>query len=487
MNWNFFRRVKDKPVKDPVGWHLTSEKGGWLSRFWNQSYKHALVALFIIMALVQVIEFMGWFEHIESSFIGTFANAHAQKVPNDLFIVEISKDDYQQLFDGKSPLDPNGVIQIISALKQLNPLAIGVDLDTSDSAWACADLTDELTGEHSKVVWAEATSEKETAETVEKERESPLTRQLALGGRLKYLDHAGIVRLPLDHEGYVRELREIYPVSGDVHVYASKPECHQKAGTNVPSTNPQDLPVLAKSTEMPAFFYSVAKTAQPDLPSPDSEPKLLNYSGDRYHFQTIEAKQLIDAVKDNQGKMQFTAKKFPEALLANLKGKRPIVLIGGDFSTPPDEYITPLGKMAGVELLANSVETELAKPIRSLGRFGLLVLDFVMGSLIVVIYFVLPKHPKAALFWSLAAIFVLPVLMAVSYFGISVFFNCFPVMFGMLLHQMYEGTEKASELREEVFKLEEKIEKLSEELEASKSSSESVGAAPLSKGQAAGK
>jgi hypothetical protein len=134
-----------------------------------------------------------------------------------------------------------------------------------------------------------------------------------------------------------------------------------------------------------------------------------------------------------------------------------------------DEYLTPLGKMAGVEVLANAIETEIHGGVRALKPWALILLDLVMGSLIVLIYFLLPGKPRAAVLWSILVTLAVPLMIGfISFYGLTVFLNFVPIMLGMVVHQMYEGTKEAVKLQGEVEEKERVIEKLQTALQAAR-------------------
>jgi hypothetical protein len=61
----------------------------------------------------------------------------------------------------------------------------------------------------------------------------------------------------------------------------------------------------------------------------------------------VEASQLIEAGTDKNHKRFSNPKRFRRMSLKKVKQQRPIILIGGDYSSPRAEYMTPMGKLAG--------------------------------------------------------------------------------------------------------------------------------------------
>ena len=529
MKIDYFRRFRRETVTEQTG----PAPSVW-RRFWNQSLRKAWLPLVLITFFVQVIEHLGWFEHLQATIVDTLSRGLTHEVPKDILIVEITDENYKEFFGQRSPLNPDTVIQLIQSVEQLHPTVIGVDLDTRDVAWAEADLR-RLEHLMPRIVWAGVPEEATTPEENPSDPGNPAPLRLlpVLGGHVdpKWPVAVGVVRFPTGPDGFVRAFHCSYPIE-------------------------------TKSKPMPAFFHAVAHQGRADLVSPDlgegdGENPYLKFSGDRFQFQKVQASEFIEidagssAKKDrrlnqqssgtspqndagieqkvqvsvvseldqrrpdtnaqndapvnhrlqvnvvtklnqpqpgtsqNDGRsnqmLQATKRVEPENqhpstsgqndarwhvqrkhIPAELASKIPnrIVLIGGVYGPARDEYLTPLGKMAGVELLANAVETEMHGGVRTL-TWIVIPADILMGSLIVFIYFHLPGRPGAALLWSLLAIFTVPLLIGLtSFYRMTAFLNFAPIMFGMLVHQMYEGTKETVKLQGEVAAKERVIEKL---------------------------
>src|SRR5262249_37760019 len=84
----------------------------------------------------------------------------------------------------------------------------------------------------------------------------------------------------------------------------------------------------------------------------EEEDRLLNFLGDRYHIPHIAASAVHQLYESAGYQSEGWKKQGP------LQGK--IVLLGGTFHHARDQYVTPLGPMTGVELMAQAIETELS-------------------------------------------------------------------------------------------------------------------------------
>jgi hypothetical protein len=242
---------------------------------------------------------------------------------------------------------------------------------------------------------------------------------------------------------------------------------------------------------VPSFFDAVAHRARVDLPGPSEESWIskidewiatrltnllgirfgptkelpyLKFSGDRYNFQAVQASEFIkpdpgrksNKASDDQKKSDASEKDRVPAVMpqpfdgneASLPNR--IVLIGGAYGSARDEYATPRGRMQGVELLASGVETEIHQGVTSIWWPFVVLLDLVVGTVVVWIYYKWHDRPRRALLASFAAMFGVVLLGTFFYYGLGAFLNFVPIMAGMVLHQLYDGTKEVSELQKEL-------------------------------------
>jgi CHASE2 domain-containing sensor protein len=489
-------------------------------RFCRESYKQALVPLAVIMVLVAVVEQRGCFQRMEGAFFDPIMKAQGSTVPPEIFIVEITNEDYKTLFSEHSPLKPSTVVELIGAVREGCPAVIGVDLDTrSEKDWGSRELWKHKDGkediakllEDPKIIWAEVPKELGVPKP---DREPAIVLDCVLGGKLTgdKVTHVGIARFPQDSDGVVRRL------DADYEVFGPLPE-HCLTGPRI-GANP-----LVQG-ELPSFYRVIRQkyeesqghiASDPDS-AKDSQPwrvidhgirrtagvirkfsdkwcsvandermrqwvaiktkKICNaivglreyfkFSGERYSFQIVQASEFLPVAREKteDGK---------EASIRSAKSKlfeNQIVLIGGNFEAARDDYWTPLGKMAGVELIANAIESDRQEHhLYAATWLGMRFADLIMGSLIVLIYFSFRNHPLAALFFSASSIVGL-FYIAYRFLNLGIWLNVAPVMVGMLIHQMYEGTKLSQEIREKLNKANEQIGELSEKMQEANRSAE---------------
>jgi CHASE2 domain-containing sensor protein len=441
-----------------------------LKAFWtSKALKHAIPVLLIIIVVMSFLEKTRPFEYVKGALVDAFTRSGKIQMPDNLLIVEISGDDYGEFFGAKSPLNTSVVLQLIKALAPLKPSVVGLDLDTSDPQWACVDpLEIQNLLPESKFVWAQVPLESHGSERTGEEA-ARVTLGPVLGGRIIDEKQMGLARLPQGEDGYVRQFRSTYEVEGELPVALSCPSSADNKMKQPPPQTPAPAQAEVErkaAREMPAFFRAIAEAyyqtdpANIKLAKISKDLEYLQFTGTRHNFYTVGANQLL--TKDEKGEVVASP-------LSVAKLQSPMVLIGGAFPEARDEYYTPFGPMPGVELIANGVENELSRGVTELGPLTMKAIDFCFGLLIVLIYFLNTERPINALGWSLASMGLVVAVGAVFYYGVGAFLNFVPVMAGMVIHQMAEGTQQAVELKEHLTELKDQVAEKETEIEHLKS------------------
>ncbi len=137
----------------------------------------------------------------------------------------------------------------------------------------------------------------------------------------------------------------------------------------------------------------------------------------------------------------------PPGLFANA-----IVLVGGTFAAARDFYATPFGPMAGVELTALAVESELkGGGITAANEILMIVMDLVAG--VVLVWLLWRWTPGSKSHALLASAAILACAFAGSYVafrGFGYWASFVPVGAGVWLHQLYDRAHDAREIRKEL-------------------------------------
>lgn len=178
-----------------------------------------VIALVVISLFVSGLEYFGWLSGFENTALDSFLLAGRSRPSKDIYIVEITEDDYRDIFQGRSPLHVAEVRRILTLVQQGSPSVIGVDLDTSSSEYG--------EGNFPEAVWVrDALSNCEQDADLEgtgKDRPSTHAKGLRrfgfLGGhfteteksgRVETTPRSGLSLFPLDRDGVVRRYRAAY-------------------------------------------------------------------------------------------------------------------------------------------------------------------------------------------------------------------------------------------------------------------------------------
>lgn len=315
----------------------------------------SLAALVLtVSALTTVVHMYGWLRAVETPALDLMLSL-SPITAEHVLIVTIDNRDYKELMQNKSPLAVSVVEQLLAAIAAGNPAVIVVDLDTADPSFKALALPDRS----SRIVWARGL---EMSPNVIGQRKTPeeLKRQHPGGG------YAGVVAtpflgggatagdarwglaiLPLDADGILRHYFREVLVDLDVSAGA---------------------PIVADS--LPWAAVRAFRNAAPAGGKFIGREMVLGFTVQ--HIQQISALHLL-SLKGTAGYKEL------------LKGK--IVLLGGSYAAARDSYLTPVGWMPGVEVVANAIETEISRggitPIASIHLFFVLVVTGFAASAMV--------------------------------------------------------------------------------------------------------
>lgn len=146
--------------------------------FWKRLLKAAPAILFLIL-LTLAFSRLGVLHKLETLVPDALARFNGETPGGEVVIVNITDDDYQEIFQGTSPLNPSRLQELINNIAKGEPRVIGVDVDTSARTFKDAPLELEVP-ERTEVVWEREVFVPED----EKERLEPLDvwgrRDLAL-------------------------------------------------------------------------------------------------------------------------------------------------------------------------------------------------------------------------------------------------------------------------------------------------------------------
>jgi CHASE2 domain-containing sensor protein len=321
-------------------------------------------------------------------------------------IVDISDADFHdpQLFNGRSPLDPAMLQSIIAAVAAAKPAVIGVDVTTEERG--DASLRTAFAGSSVPIVWARDAEPPDTAT-----RPSDWRLGDVLGAAPAPDVRFGVAVFPRDSDRFVRGYYRRVP------------------GVRLPTLAWAILDVYCSAPNRPECGRVRERLARGDG---DDEIVRFNFAADRNTFPKIGASAVAAA---------------PAGTFAGHP-----VIVGGTFAAGRDFYATPLGDMAGVELTARAIESELTGG--GLGGVNdVLMFAFDILSGIALVYLNWRWQPGSRLnaLVTTTAIAVLAMLGSyVAFRAFSYWATFVPVGIGVWLHECYDRAREAGDVRREL-------------------------------------
>lgn len=374
-----------------------------------------LIRAFAVVVLASVLSFAlhksGWlavFENATLDLVSQTRHLSLRNMAEHIIVVEITNDDYRELFQSRSPLNSEKLAEIISAIAAGEPASIVVDIDTSSP-------DHKPLGESyntARTIWASSWTELGADETaslvgvVTPEalpllplcRRTVLIPEKILGGQ-EDKARKGLAFLPVDIDGsirrYCRRLQVVDQSTGKLSMMDSLPWAvvkHYKPELEVRESNEEN--------EVAVEFLKNVST----LPS-------------------ISADELLKSF-DKPGWKDMA------------RGK--IVILGGTFEEARDVYKTRAGRLPGVRLLAQVIATELESGgIRIVGDAWLFFAQLAIGLL-----YLAGNYFIASSWWSLAGLVLIP-LAAVSFSALALsnlalWANFVPTLFVVQIYALYE-------------------------------------------------
>lgn len=433
----------------------------------------ALPVIIGVSLLTLALDYYGWLERFETGALDRFIILQERVPASHVAIVEIDNDDYEQLFDEKSPLDPCTLYDLIDAIALNQPKLIAVDIDTSAKVFKelktqnCQDLKNKSGGdtrapakvskelksnsEWPPIVWARGASEgvgakQESGDHSENEEifvlEKVLGEESAPPNSL-----TGIALLPLDSDNQIRHFRREYPIaSGQT---TSQPPAHADSF---------HWAVVRKYCELSQNNKRCEKLFGPQAEKSDEHDLVLNLAIDPYAFETSirASKVLAEATPEN----------LDTGTPAFLSLKDKIVILGGKYDAARDDYDTPVGMKHGVELAAIAIESELSGfGIHRVNHFVLIILELLAGVLLVALNYKFPRGWRRLI--ALAAIPIFALLGSyIAFSSLALWANFIPMLMGVQLHFLYDKLAETKHLEKEVQGLQQRLKQYEQPVQA---------------------
>lgn len=358
----------------------------------------ALPAILLAIAGTYILSRLGTLHGLER--LALDAEMAASPRPStSICLVKITDKDYDEVFGGRSPLQPDKLHDLISAIALSKPAIIGVDIDTSHPQFG----NFKIEPDWPPVIW-----ERDISSNEQIGQDEPLD---VLGGQDLTINRSSGIPVLLDDP--------------DDKVTRFYTRCvRTKAGLE--STFAYALAIAYRNPKV------VINSAQTCTGADDAlQPLFIRFAlrqGTTLYEK--DAAQILGlSGEKGDGDQRRTV---PE--LANK-----MVLIGGTYRDY-DRHFTPVGIMPGVAVLANAIDTELeGGAIKTSPRWVLFILEFFASALLVLLFHLYALTPRRALFWGLPLTVVLSLIFSfISFHTFSRFVNFAPTLLAVLLFEIYE-------------------------------------------------
>jgi CHASE2 domain-containing sensor protein len=356
-----------------------------------------MLTVFAAALLVYVLHGSWLFRRLETANLDSWLLSRQTFRSSMVIIVTVADQEFATLFNNRNPLDQRRVKDILGAIADANPRLIVVDIDTS--AWTERKV--ETVNPNVTIIWARDAIER--------------------GGQLELLHFEGG-----DEKGTCSAV-PVFSPDGDgiIRTYERY----------IKDTRRQWQPSLARRATA-VFQKGVAACQALDGPGVGEEQNREEFLSALCRFDRLSATAALKLHRATQWQE-----------LNPLKGK--IVILGGTFRAGRDRYATSLGMLDGVEVLAQSIESEISqqRPRAATKRVVFLV-DVLLGLLfIIVVYFI--RRP-----WMLMPLFILLPIIAilgslVAFQTIGYYASVIPVLAGLFGHELLDHIREGYRLRSE--------------------------------------
>lgn len=328
------------------------------------SARRRAAASFLVVTLL--FSFTHWyardgFDDFEATVRDIQARSAEPRTSRNVVVIHITDADYADLFGGRSPLDRNAVLRLLTAVMAGHPRIVGVDLETSDPSWR-AGAPAEWAGQ---VVWARTGTESEQhagGGTSPARGISCAVPTFVPDAVLAAPAAAtGLVMFDADARGTVRLYRRVW------------------------TTPTGGIPSLA-------FALTGGRDGATRTAADSVCPRYIRYRPSDTVGYT--AAQVLD-LNGTGG--------HPDSLTAAYRGANgplagKIVLVGGSYRAARDRHFTPFGLLNGVDVLAQVVNTELEGGARVVPPgWKVTVLQFIAALPLLLVFAVLPFRRATAL------------------------------------------------------------------------------------------
>lgn len=333
------------------------------------SRARGIVVSILCLLIVQWVEYQGWFSLINGRILSAILRNHATAAESPaskhVFVVDIDDKAYRDCFQGTSPMSPDGVMQIVDAVADANPKAIGVDIMTEDPKYR--NHIAKLHEYASSIVWI-SENQVDTPPEV-----ASFPAWLLGGSDVETISPACVLGWPPFQVPGSRQTNwgvPIYPHDTDGNVRRF----------------PRKVQIAATDTQsggiVPSFASRVGDVyCQPQCSAESADEVYISYAVKKPERYRLE--DLFTCSSDGAAHDIVMKQSRHESFADTVRGG--IVLIGGTFEQSLDFYQTPLNsRLPGLFVNAYAIKAQLdGNGFVELRQPLSWMLDLLLGILIV--------------------------------------------------------------------------------------------------------
>jgi len=416
---------------------ISSQKSHWLRGF--------LIGLGISI-LVSTMAILGHFRSYENPFTAVLQQVLGKK-SDDIVLLFLTEKEYKTGFKARSPLSRTRLAEIVNTLVRLEPRVIALDIDLSDDTDQDDDLIKAIRNAGSKnipvvipgIIKPVIDMDSDHGERADLHPYIPEIYSTTNDGftlfhppalKKDYLEiaYTGGSIFALDRDGVFRNASLFYYIDGNEEKKTA-PSFPLAVATATMGLEKTDLYQALSERKNNNLVLPIQNNTKSYNIHYGAKARITpNFLGNYEHFERmIDIDALLETYKsDYQG---------VETIFKNKT-----VIIGGSYDRN-DFYTTPVGRMSGMEIIANITQNILDHNLIShLSFWKAFALEVLFGAFVALI-FILFSPMKAIIycFISLAPLIVFGSLIAFS--ATYYWFDFIPTIAGVMLHGLISKIE----------------------------------------------
>jgi CHASE2 domain-containing sensor protein len=351
--------------------------------------REGLVLVALVVGVTTAKE-AGSLRPLENLFLDVFAPAEGERRSATHTVLFDINDTNLKTFRPQGLIDTGSLAKLVHAGFASGAQAVVVDVETDHEAVLAA-LPPDARVERSRIVWARDAVPCGVRAPCEPACDSCVQPLATLTAQ------HGIALLTADHDQVIRRYDRIFKVPG---------------------------PCLFDDCQHPSLPTAALMALKRDVGGHGGKPRVLNWLGDRWAIPRVSAEQALAGMS-----IPGWSNRFPDR----------VALIGGTFHEGRDVHQTPAGPMAGVEVMAHIIETELSGGgLKQLGIVGGVVLEVIAGIALIALNWRFPAGTRWSLAVNAAAVLALPIVASYLMYSYALFWvNVAPVLVGVWIHQWH--------------------------------------------------